>query len=238
MHEDVAAYLLGGLDPEERSRFEEHLDGCERCRSELEELAAAAVLLEQAGSSEEPPEGLKIRTMMAVERAAAVAGPPAAATTPPARRPRLAWPRRLALAGVAAALVAMAALGGLLAGERRQPGTVEVDARLRAPSGDGVAAIRVTEVGIGRIVALETSSLPSLDNDEEFYELWFVGPDDTAATPNRVSAGTFHPDASGKTSVRLTAAVVPANYPRLSVTREPRDGDPRSTGREVLGSAG
>lgn len=80
------------------------------------------------------------------------------------------------------------------------------------------------------------ASLPGLDNKREFYELWFVGPGDSARDPNRVSAGTFHPDPQGRTAVRLAAAAVPRNYPVLSVTREPRNGDPRATGPEVLRS--
>ncbi len=59
---------------------------------------------------------------------------------------------------------------------------------------------------------------------------------DAHAVQRRDHDGTFHPDEQGKTSVRLTAAVVPKSYPVLSVTREPRDGDPRPTGREVLRS--
>ena len=96
--------------------------------------------------------------------------------------------------------------------------------------------MRFTEVGIGRIVAVESDDLPTLDNAREFYELWFVGPGDSDREPNRVSAGTFHPDAQGHTEVRLAAAAVPSDYPVLSVTREPRDGDPRPTGPEVLRS--
>ena len=50
----------------------------------------------------------------------------------------------------------------------------------------------------------------------------------------RVSAGTFHPDEQGRGTVRLLAAADPVAYPRLSVTLEPSDGDPRRTGPEVL----
>ena len=49
-----------------------------------------------------------------------------------------------------------------------------------------------------------------------------------------VSAGTFHPDENGRGTVRLLAAADPKQYPRLSVTLEPADGDPRRTGPEIL----
>ena len=133
--------------------------------------------------------------------------------------------------------VALAGFVGLPLGEQRQPGSLEVEARLTSPgAATPTAAVRVTETGIGRVVAVESENLAPLDNDQEFYELWFVGPGDTQAEPNRVSAGTFHPDEQGRTDVRLAVAAVPDDYPVLSVTREPRDGNPGSSGAEVLRS--
>ena len=70
----------------------------------------------------------------------------------------------------------------------------------------------------------------------ESYELWFVGPGDSREEPNRISAGTFHPDPEGRSNVTFAAAVDPAKYPVLSVTAEPGDGDPRPSRREVLRS--
>jgi len=57
-----------------------------------------------------------------------------------------------------------------------------------------------------------------------------------ALDPNRISAGTFHPDEQGNSSVRLHAAVDPAKFPELSVTAEPGDGNPERAGPEVLRS--
>lgn len=64
----------------------------------------------------------------------------------------------------------------------------------------------------------------------------FVGRGDTLVDPNRISAGTVHPDENGRSHVSFAAAVDPAKYPILSVTAEPGDGDPRRTGPEVLRS--
>ncbi len=85
------------------------------------------------------------------------------------------------------------------------------------------------------MIEFRTNELPILPKGE-FYELWFVGPGDTLAEPNRISAGTFHPDEEGRSHVTFAAAVDPAKYPVLSVTAEPGDGDPRRTGSEVLRS--
>jgi len=43
----LGVYLLGALEPEERSTFESHLHGCDVCRSELVRLAPLPGLLNQ-----------------------------------------------------------------------------------------------------------------------------------------------------------------------------------------------
>lgn len=231
LHIDVAGYALGVLESAERMAFERHLEACVTCRAELVEFAPTVTLLDQAASAERPPASLQARTFIAIERDAAAFSQPTAARG----RLRRAWVPRLVLAGVALLAVVAAGIVGLRAGEQRQAGSVEVDTRLTSPAGAATtASVRVTETGIGRVVAVKSTTLPGLDNEREFYELWFVGRDDSPRTPDRVSAGTFHPDEQGRTAVRLAAAVVPANYPALSITREPRDGDPRRTGPEVL----
>lgn len=231
-HAEVATYVLGMQAPDERAAFEQHLSGCASCQSELAELEPAVGLLRDAAPADVPPPSLQARTLLAIEREAAETAEPARER--PHRR-RRSWLPRLALAGAAAVAIAAAGLVGLRVGEERQAGTLEVDTRL---TGQGLtASARVTETGIGRIVAIESEKLPVLDNKREFYEVWFVGPGDSEQSPNRVSAGTFHPDERGRASVRLAAAVVPKNYPVVSVTREPRNGDPRNTGPEVLRSS-
>ena len=221
IHVDVAGYALGQLETEERSRFEQHLADCGSCQGELTELEGAARLLALVAPADQPPPGLAARTLLAVEREAGT----------PAKRERRRR-RVFALAAVGAVAVTGAILVGLLV---RDTDTLELDATLRSPSQPGVqGTVQVTETGIGRVVEVESRDLPVLNNDREFYELWFVAADDASGSPNRVSAGTFHPDESGSTSVRLAAAVVPANYPSVVVTREPRDGDPRAAGPIVL----
>ncbi|MBV1779054.1 zf-HC2 domain-containing protein [Paeniglutamicibacter sp. ABSL32-1] len=44
-HLDLGAYLLGGLEPEEASAFEEHLAGCAQCREELASFAPVTTRL-------------------------------------------------------------------------------------------------------------------------------------------------------------------------------------------------
>ncbi|HYN52930.1 MAG TPA: anti-sigma factor, partial [Thermoleophilaceae bacterium] len=103
-------------------------------------------------------------------------------------------------------------------------------------AGGQTASAVVQKTGIGRVVDFRTEALPILPKGE-YYELWFVGPGDRPSKPNRISAGTFHPDEVGRSNVRFAAAVDPAMYPRLAVTAEPGDGDPSPTRPDILRSS-
>jgi anti-sigma-K factor RskA len=226
-HDDLGAYLLQALTPEEHERFERHLDSCAACRAELIELRGPALQLVRAAPPYELPPGLEGRTFAAIEREAV--GPPRPVLLPPRRRRY-----RPVLAVTAVAAVAALAF---LAGTRidRTAGSVELRTALVARDGDRAANVEVRKTGIGRVIRFDSDELPILPKGE-YYELWFVGPGDTPITPNRISAGTFHPDEHGRSHVRFAAAVDPAKYPVLSVTAEPGDGNPAPTGPEVLRS--
>lgn len=235
-HADVAPYALGALAPEDARRFERHLGDCAACRAELPELRGVARLLFVAAPAYDVPLTLEPAVLSAVARAAAEAeAPHETAASAPRSRWRLSWPRRVAVAGTCAAVLAAAVLAGAHLDGEDLPGTLELEAVLTAPEGAGDASASVRETGLGRVVQFESDDLPILP-EGELYELWFVGPGDTLEEPNRISAGTFHPDSAGRSEVSLHAAVDPAKYPTLSVTAEPGDGQPERTGPEVLRS--
>ncbi|WP_420451819.1 anti-sigma factor [Ilumatobacter sp.] len=108
---------------------------------------------------------------------------------------------------------------------------VEYAGPIAGPAGSG--ELRVVETGIGRVVDLDTRALEILPTGE-YYEVWFVADDDTPERPNRISAGTFHPDPGGRSRVTFAAAVDPARYPTVEITAEPGDGDPAPTGPTVM----
>jgi anti-sigma-K factor RskA len=62
-HELSALYALDVLTPDERARFEEHLDECERCRADLEGLRTAASSLAFAVEGPPPPVELRARIL-------------------------------------------------------------------------------------------------------------------------------------------------------------------------------
>ncbi|MBW3557917.1 MAG: anti-sigma factor, partial [Actinobacteria bacterium] len=161
----------------------------------------------------------------------------AAPPTPVHRLPR----RVIGPVAAAAAAVAAFVLGGTVLPGSDEPARddllaesiIEFETTLQAPNGGATAEVTGVLTGIGRVVQLRTDDLAILPKGE-FYEVWFVGPGDTPSSPNRISAGTFHPDEQGRSRVDLTAAVNPELYPELSVTAEPGDGDPLPGGPEVL----
>lgn len=190
------------------------------------------------GADREPP-AERVASLRAAAAAREVS-PPTVATFP-SSRPSRAKRLLMVAAALAAAVAAFVAGGAVL--DRDEPsqadllagGVLEFETRLEAPEDAATATATATGIrtGIGRIVQVRTDDLAILPVGE-FYEVWFVGPGDTPEAPNRISAGTFHPDEDGRSAIDLTAAVDPALYPRLSVTAEPGDGEPRATGTEVL----
>jgi Anti-sigma-K factor rskA len=175
-----------------------------------------------------PPASLEARVLAAVAAEGRLAVAPPARLEPRARRSWLV----LAFAGLGA-LVVSVGLVGRLGGGRESPGPFELATVLVSQSGAAEASIAVQKTGIGRVVDLRSESLPILPKGE-YYELWFAGPGDRPARPNRISAGTFHPDENGRSHVSFAAAVDPALYPVVIVTAEPGDGDPRPSSIEVL----
>jgi anti-sigma-K factor RskA len=230
IHLDLGAYLLGALDDDERAAVEEHLTVCEECRADAAELEATAALLARAAAPAALPADLEERTLRAVREAAGVTE-----AEPRPRKRRRAWPRLALAGGLAVALAAAVFAGTRLDGEDA-PGSLELRATLSSPAGQ-TATATVREAGIGRVIDFRTDQLPILPKGE-YYELWFVGPGDRPGSPNRISAGTFHPDEQGRSHVRFTAAVDPAAYPALAVTAEPGDGNPAPSRPDVLRSPG
>lgn len=242
----LVSYLLDELAPRERADFEAHLAGCSSCASEARELAEVSGRLESMVAPAPPPANLRISVIGAVDAEAAsrnghstereltVAPAPAApdpvpappASRAPAARARGLWPRRLAFAGGFAAVAAAVVIG---VGQLGTAGEPEVEGQL---TGESTADIVVSKLGSGREVDLSSSEFPILPKGEA-YEVWFVGPGDTGGDPNRISAGTFHPDEAGNTDVTLHAAVDPALYPLIEITAEPGGGDPAVEGSVV-----
>ena len=75
-HPDLVEWALGQLDPGETRELEAHLDACESCRRDADELRGAHLMLERAAPPFEVPAGLEERVLPRPRRR---------------RLPRLAW---------------------------------------------------------------------------------------------------------------------------------------------------
>jgi anti-sigma factor RsiW len=75
--DELAPYLLGALEPGEAAALEQHLAGCEECRTELTWLRPAAQMLPETVERLEPPGGLRTRIMGEVEADATKRAPQA-----------------------------------------------------------------------------------------------------------------------------------------------------------------
>ena len=106
VHEDIGAYVLGGLDPDAERRIAAHIAECEECAAAHAELAGLPALLDIAvltGATDEDPLPPAIEERL-LDRFARE-------RTEPAKRRR--WRPRIAL-GAAGALVGAAAAVALL----------------------------------------------------------------------------------------------------------------------------
>lgn len=120
-NEELAAYLLGALPPEEATECRRHLERCERCRAEARWLAPAVEQLPQSAGRVEPPAQLRERLMAEVREDARSRGAEAGGSRHGKHARGLERPRRLPigprpLAGLAAVLLVLAGIGGYLIG--------------------------------------------------------------------------------------------------------------------------
>jgi anti-sigma-K factor RskA len=253
-HPDVAGYLLGTLEPEEARRFAEHLDSCDACREEVEQLAGLPTLLSDLPPPVAVPAGLEERTFAAIEAAATAGRPPdlSASNRTPApeqpdapgapggtvipmkRPPKKGWrhPPLLALAAAAVLVIGLAV--GIVAAQGGSSNAPAATIRLVAVGGGpahGTATVRATSGGLTIDMTVQDLA-PSRPGT--FYTCWLVGPGDTLAHQNRVSVGSFVVRGTAPVEVHWTTAANVRQFPQLGVTLEPDNGNPRHQGPKVL----
>ena len=133
--------------------------------------------------------------------------------------------RRTVRAGAAALLAAAAVVIALVV--TRGPATTDVvlaGTRL-APGASATAKMHATPSGLA--VELDVSGLPPSPRGY-YYQAWMKGP------RGLVTIGTFHMRGGPAGTIELWSAVSLADYPVITVTREPEDGNPASSGQVVL----
>jgi anti-sigma-K factor RskA len=219
-HADVAGWVLGALDPADARTFEEHLRSCEQCQAAVAELEPVAKALGKAAPAVEPPEDLEARTVAAVQYAVMAASrpEPEKAAAKASRWWHLHVSKRFLplLSAVAAAAVTAAAFVGVqLSGLTAPPlaATISLHA-VPGQTGSGNAAARHADGGWA--IQLTVRYLPKL-GPGQFYECWYVGPNNRPGHPELITAGTF---VSSNVTLHMWSAADPAKFKIMQITIE------------------
>jgi anti-sigma-K factor RskA len=216
--DEIAAYLLGALEPGEAAELERHLAGCEECRTELEWLRPAVQLLPESVERVEPPRELRGRLMEQVRFEAETAAAPQRARGQGIRG----WSLR-PLAGLAALALIVAAVAAYAISDS---GTGEGNTTtVVAGHSPGVTAEMVRD---GESGTLHMANLHQLPRDE-VLQAW-------VERDGRVeSAKTlFVPNQDGTASATIDRM---DGVSTVMVTAEPRGGSVQPTGEPIVSVA-
>jgi hypothetical protein len=225
--EEVAAYAIGGLDPEQVSDFERHLAGCKRCQEELRWLAPAVGALPEAVERQAPPPELKQR-LMAEVRADAAGAERQARTAE--RRERAAarpgfgeWLGGLSFGGLTwkplagLALVILVIAGGIGYAVGTDGGSGGAHTTEVPVAADGIGAKVVTEDGRGELHLTGVKPLPK----GRILEAWVEREGIIEPVP-----ALFAPDQAGRASTTIESM---KGVSTVLVTREPAGGSKKPT---------
>lgn len=216
--EDLAAYMLGALEPGEAAELERHAEGCERCRAEIRWLTPAVQALPEGVERVEPPRELRARLMAEVR---ADAGQGAGARSDE-RSPQSGlldrasnWLRDLGsgpmgrrpVAGVAVAVLIVVAVAGFAIGGGIGSGSDSGETSTVVTSEpSGITARMISEGDSGTLHLANVRKLPS----DRVLEAWVqrdgeVEPVQALFVPDREGqASTELPDVKGVEVVMVT----------------------------------
>ena len=230
--DDVAAYLLGALEPEETAVLERHAEGCERCRREIRWLAPAVHALPETVDRVEPPAQLRTRLMGEVEAEARAAGRSSAERASGdglfGRLGR--WLRDLGsgpmglrpVAGFAAAVLVVVAVGGFAIAGGIGSSDESGSSTLLYGKPPGVTAKMVNEGDGGTLHLANVRQLP----DDRVLEAWVQRDGEVEAVE-----ALFVPDSDGKASTELPDM---EGVEAVMVTTEPKGGSKAPTSSPIV----
>lgn len=199
-----------------------HLDGCPRCRREVDTLRVVSARARRArpdGPEPAPPESIWDNVVRELADAGELRPTPVG-NGAAVRRPRPRWwvPATVAAVLVALAIFATVALLPLGGG-----GQIVAEATLEPLGSVPEASAVLTTDGDGRVLTVDTQDLPDTDG---YYELWLLTPDaERLVSLGPVGGGLEHP---------IPASVDLDEYSVVDISREPTDGDPAHSTDSVL----
>jgi anti-sigma-K factor RskA len=203
--DEMAAYLLGALDPGEMAGLEQHLAGCEQCRTEMERLRPVVQALPESVERVEPSPQLRARVMAEVRADAAEADTRSRSASVASRRPLLLRPA----AAVAAIALIAAGVFAYTIGDGGDSGGGTTVVAGKAP---GVTARMVRDGDSGTLRLANLRSVPS----DEALQAWVQRGDRVERVG---SLFVPHEDGTATTSIDDMQGVSV-----VMVTAEPRSG--------------
>jgi anti-sigma-K factor RskA len=223
--DELAAYMLGALEPREADDFQAHLVGCGRCQARERWLRTSLDVLPSSVEQLEPPPPLRARLMETVRSEAGVAEKRARPVS--ARRGLSGWLGSLslrpatAIAGIVLVLAAGIAGYALRGGGGGQTQTVAVRPTAVAPRASG-SLVRNGDRGILRVL-----NVPQQRG--RVYEVWLV------QRGRPVPSALFQVDRKG-----AGAAAIPSGLDRstqVMVSSEPSGGSEQPTTKPLLSTS-
>jgi anti-sigma-K factor RskA len=211
--EEIAAYAIGALAPDESAELERHLAGCEQCRRDLRWLAPAVTSLGESVERLEPPASLRSALMETVEEEAARPQPVAGTER---RRFGGLWLRP----AMGLAAVALIVAVGLIAYDAGGGGTGTVTTR-SAPG----TTVQATLERTGDSGTLELTGLRQLPS-KRVYQAWVQRGD--VMEPSSL----FAPHRNGTASAAIPHQLDGAR--RVLVTVERRGGSDQPTSAPLV----
>lgn len=207
--EDLAAYMLGALEPDEAVEFERHLEGCEQCRAEVQWFEPAVQTLPEAVELQEPPRSLR-KSLMAEVRA----------DVRPEKKAAPRWSWRPALAFAAMVLVVAAAAGYEIGKDGSGSGGGASTVVSRQPDGITVRMVREGDGGMLRLAHVR--QLPP----GKVLEAWVRREGKVEPVP-----ALFVPDRDGRASTTIADM---RGVDTVMVTAEPRGGSEEPTSEPIV----
>jgi anti-sigma-K factor RskA len=223
--EELAAYALGVLEPDEAAAVSQHFERCPACQAELASYEAVVGRLAQSVPSISPAPELKQRLLARIWEARST--PAAPLSWFDRIRQWLTRPMPTWQVGLVSALLVIVVMLVLLSGSG-QPGNfaqVALAATENAPGATGILVISAD----GEYGSLVVQGLPDLSSEQQ-YQLWLI--DDG----ERTSGGVFSVH-EGYAALQIYSLRALGSYEAFGITIEPAGGSPGPTGAKVLGSS-
>jgi anti-sigma-K factor RskA len=221
--EEIAAYLLGSLEPAEAADLERHLESCVECRTELDWLRPAIQALPESVERVPTPPALRARIMDEVRADAREARAAEEGATAVGLRDRLFGRGRplglRPLAGFAAVALLVAAVAGYAIRDGQSGDGASTVVAGRAP---GVTARVVSDGDSGTLHLANVRQLPA----GKVLEAWVRREGRVEAVP-----ALFVPDREGTATTTIADM---SGVDTVMVTAEPRGGSDHPTSAPIV----